>query len=247
VPVCGTIRFVGILPPSCVRSESALPLRSPCAVPLPSQVLGQPGLAQQGVFVRLSVRSERNESAIRIAPNVPIMRGRISRNGYGGGYSGMSSAQFFVDGPGCQRLAVRSALFIVCCSLFPSAMGLCRGIDGWREGRQRIRKETVARAWSQICKVLDEDMTLLQGIGGRGSVPTLGTGRGAGARNRLTAPCRAHAASAARSRLRSSARKLRRAWRAALAWQPEEPRSCRSSPCPRRETSRNTLAPLALS
>jgi hypothetical protein len=117
VPVCGTIRFVGILPPSCVSSEFALALR-------------------------WVVRSERNESAIRIAPNVPIMKGKISRNGYGGGYSGMSSAQFFVDGPGGQRLAVRSALFILCCPLFPSATGLCRWIDGWREGRQRIRKET---------------------------------------------------------------------------------------------------------
>ena len=141
MPVCGTIRFVGILPPSCVRSEFTLPLRSPCAVPLPSQVLGQPGLAQQGVFVRLSVRSERNESAIRIAPNVPIMKGRISRNGYGGGYSGMSSAQFFVDGPGCQRLAVRSALFILCCPLFPSATGFVAGsMAGGRAGNGFARK-----------------------------------------------------------------------------------------------------------
>jgi len=117
VPVCGTIRFVGILPPSCVSSEFALALR-------------------------WVVRSERNESAIRIAPNVPIMKGKISRNGYGGGYSGMSSAQFFVDGPGGQRLAVRSALFILCCPLFPSATGLCREdlMVGGRAGNGFARK-----------------------------------------------------------------------------------------------------------
>ena len=116
MPVCGTIRFVGILPPSCVSSEFALALR-------------------------WVVRSERNESAIRIAPNVPIMKGRISRNGYGGGYSGMSSAQFFVDGPGAQRLAVRSALFILCCPLFPSATGFVTGsMAGGRAGFARRRR-----------------------------------------------------------------------------------------------------------
>ena len=114
MPVCGTIRFVGILPPSCVSSEFA--------------------------SLRSVVRSERNESAIRIAPNVPIMKGRISRNGYGGGYSGMSSAQFFVDGPGGQRLAVRSTLFILCCPLFPSATGLSRDRCGGRAGNGFARK-----------------------------------------------------------------------------------------------------------
>ena len=47
---------------------------------------------------------------------------------------------FFKMGLGGQRLAVGSALFIVCCHLFPSATGFVAGSMAGGEGRRRICK-----------------------------------------------------------------------------------------------------------